>query len=498
MVKQPWMVPLFHTFTYGGIYMEKKTENIRISLTDSIILMLVIIAEIVFCVRGGLNLAVPLLLTWLIIFLYCKIRKLPWDVVEGYALQGVRDGFQSVCIVAAVGCLIGTWILGGTIPTMIYYGLKLINPNIFLPCTLILCSILSVFTGTSYGSAASAGLACMGIGLSMGFPPGLVAGAVISGALFGDKMSPFSDTTNLAPAMAGGTLFGHIRSMCYTTLPGWLICLVIFGIAGARYSVADYDPTTVIEYMGGLADNFNIGIIPLIPIVLVIVMLLFKIPALPTILIGALLGAGSAMISQGAGILDCIKVMHIGFSIDSGIFLVDKLLNRGGLSSMYDIMMIMIFAMGLGGMLDRMGVLMNLIGGLVKRIHTVFHLVLSTMLVSYISGAIGCTMSMAHVVTGKLFAPIYKKEGVDPNVLSRTMEDCGTLGGTLMPWHTNAVYFTGTLGVLYSQYIPWVLLCYIVPILSLIAAATGYGIWYVDPETGKRIPKDQAPINKKS
>ena len=154
----------------------------------------------------------------------------------------------------------------------------------------------------------------MGIGLSMGFPPGLVAGAVISGALFGDKMSPFSDTTNLAPAMAGGTLFGHIRSMCYTTLPGWLICLVIFGIAGARYSVADYDPTTVIEYMGGLADNFNIGIIPLIPIVLVIVMLLFKIPALPTILIGALLGAGSAMISQGAGILDCIKVMHKGFS----------------------------------------------------------------------------------------------------------------------------------------------------------------------------------------
>lgn len=169
MVKQPWMVPLFHTFTYGGIYMEKKTENIRISLTDSIILMLVIIAEIVFCVRGGLNLAVPLLLTWLIIFLYCKIRKLPWDVVEGYALQGVRDGFQSVCIVAAVGCLIGTWILGGTIPTMIYYGLKLINPNIFLPCTLILCSILSVFTGTSYGSAASAGLACMGIGLSWDF-----------------------------------------------------------------------------------------------------------------------------------------------------------------------------------------------------------------------------------------------------------------------------------------------------------------------------------------
>ncbi len=477
---------------------EAKTDTkISVSLLDSIVLMLVIIAEIVVCVRGGLNLAVPLFLTWLIMFLYCKIRKISWSAVESFALQGVRDGFQSVCIVGAVGCLIGTWILGGTVPTLIYYGLKLISPKVFLPCTLLLCSILSVFTGTSYGSAASAGLACMGIGLSMGFPAGIIAGAVISGALFGDKMSPFSDTTNLAPAMAGGTLFGHIRSMCYTTLPGWLLCMVIFGIVGTRYSSDNYDPSTVLEYMNGLSSNFNLGVIPLVPVVLVVVMLLFKIPALPTILLGAIFGAVSAMATQGAGFVACITAMHKGFSIDSGVFLVDKLLNRGGISSMYDIMMIMIFAMGLGGMLDRMGILMNFLGGLVGKLNSVLKLVGVTMLVAYISGAIGCTMSMAHVVTGKLMAPVYREKGVDPHVLSRTMEDCGTLGGTLMPWHTNAVFFTGTLGVLYSEYIPWVLLCYIVPILSLIAAATGYGIWYIDPETGERISKEQAPINQK-
>ena len=472
----------------------KKEERITISLTESIVLMLIIVAEIVLCVRGGLSLVVPLFLTWIIVYLFCKVRGLSWSTIEGFALQGVRDGFQSVVIVGAVGCLIGTWILGGTVPTLIYYGLKMISPAIFLPCALLLCSLLSVFTGTSYGSAASAGLACMGIGLSMGFPPGLVAGAVISGALFGDKMSPFSDTTNLAPAMAGGTLFGHIRSMCYTTIPAWILCMVIFGIVGSQYSVVDYDPTVVHEYMSGLSSNFHLGIIPLLPVILVIVMLLFKIPALPTILLGACLGAVTAVVSQGATFLECVTAMYKGFSIDSGILLVDKLLNRGGISSMYDIMMIMIFAMGLGGMLDRMGVLMNLVSGLVKRINSVFHLVLSTMLVSYISGAIGCTMSMAHVVTGKLFAPIYRDKGVDPHVLSRTMEDCGTLGGTLMPWHTNAVYFTGALGVLYTEYIPWVLLCYIVPVFSLIAAATGFGIWYVDPATGKRIPKSEAPI----
>ncbi len=337
----------------------------------------------------------------------------------------------------------------------------------------------------------------MGIGLSMGFPAGLIAGAVISGALFGDKMSPFSDTTNLAPAMAGGTLFGHIKSMLMTTGPAWLICLAIYTIVGSRYTTENYDPATVVEYMGGLSANFNISPICLLPIILVIVMLLIKVPALPTILCGAMFGAVTAMIAQGATLVACFNVMKTGFKIESGIFLVDKLLNRGGISSMYNIMMIMTFAMGLGTALEQMGVLMNLVGGMINKIHSVLNLVGITMLVSYISGAIGCTMSMAHVVTGKLMAPIYKEKGVDPHVLSRTMEDCGTLGGTLMPWHTNAVYFTGTLGVLYSEYIPWVLLCYIVPILGLIAAATGYAIWYVDPVTGERIPKEKAPINQK-
>lgn len=474
-----------------------ENKKTKATMGESIVLMLIIIAEIVICVRAGLNLEIPLFLTWLIIWAFSKVRKFDWGVVEGYLLDGVRAGFQSVMIVGAVGLLIGTWILCGCIPTMIYYGLEIISPKIFLPATLILCSILSTMTGTSYGSAASAGLACMGIGISMGFPPGLIAGAVISGALFGDKMSPFSDTTNLAPAMAGGTLFGHIKSMLYTTAPGWLLCLVIYGIVGSRYSTTGYDPATVNEYMAGLAANFNLGPFTLLPIALVIVMLLIKVPALPTILCGAVVGGLTAMVAQGATWVQCFGVMKTGFSIDSGVFLVDKLLNRGGISSMYNIMMIMTFAMGMGNALDKMGVLMNMVGGLINKINSVLKLVGVTMLVSYVSGMIGCTMSMAHVVTGKVMAPIYKEKGVDPHVLSRTMEDCGTLGGTLMPWHTNAVYFTGTLGVLYSEYIPWVLLCYIVPILSLIAAATGYAIWYVDPETGERIPKEKAPINQK-
>ena len=477
--------------------MEEKERKIQVPMFDSVVLMLVIIAEIVTCVRGGLNLAVPLFLTWVIMYVYSLIKKYDWGEIEGYALQSVRDGFQSVVIVGAVGCLIGAWILCGTVPTLIYFGLQVIQPSIFLPATLVLCTILSLATGTSYGSAASAGLACMGIGLSMGFPAGVIAGAVICGALFGDKMSPFSDTTNLAPAMAKGTLYGHIRSMCYNTIPAWIITLVIFAIMGSRYSIGTYDPTTINEYMAGLASHFHIGLLPLIPMFLVIAMLVLKTPALPTILLGAVFGGAVAMIGEGATFITVVKVMHKGFSIKSGIFLVDKLLNRGGITSMYDIMMIMIFAMGLGGMLERMGVLQNFINLFIKKIHSLGSLVFATMATSYLSGAIGCTMSMAHVITGKLFAPIYREEGVSPDVLSRTMEDCGTLGGTLMPWHTNAAFFTGTLGVTYAEYIPYVYLCYLAPIISLIFAFLGVAVWYVDPKTGKPIRADQAPINQK-
>ena len=338
----------------------------------------------------------------------------------------------------------------------------------------------------------------MGIGLSMGFPPGMIAGAVICGSLFGDKMSPFSDTTNLAPAMAGGTLYGHIKSMCYNTIPGLIITAIIFAVIGSGHTVNNYDPSEVLSYQESLAEIFNIGFIPVIPMIMVIVLLFFKLPALPTILLGAIVGGICAMISQGSTFIEVVTAMRDGFSVDSGVVLIDSLLNRGGISSMYGIMMIMIFAMGLGGMLDKMGILHNFLGLFIHKVNSVFSLVASTMIVSYLSGAIGCTMSMSHVLTGKLMGPIYREKGVSPDVCSRTMEDCGTLGGTLMPWHTNAVYFCGTLGVLYTDYIPFVFLCYIVPIISLIYAATGLpsGTWIRKPASAS--PKNRPPSTRRN
>lgn len=475
--------------------MEDRNGSMQVSFADSVAIMLAIIAVVVVCVRLGLSLVIPLLLCWFVLFLYSLIRRIQWETLQNYALGAIKDGFGSVLIVVAVGTLIGTWILSGTVPTIIYYGLKIISPAIFLPATLILCSLLSLATGTSYGSAGSAGLAMMGIGMSMGFPPGLIAGAVISGALFGDKMSPFSDTTNLCPAMAGGELFKHIGSMMWNTIPAWFICLVLYYVLGMRYSASAYDPSVITEYLAGLQDIFNISPIALLPVILIIVLLLFKMPALPTILIGAVFGGILAMITQGAGIKEVINAMHKGFSIKSEIFLIERLLNRGGANSMMDVVYIMIFGMGLGGMLEKMGVLGNFLSLMVKKITTLPRLTWATMGVSYLSGAVGSTMSMAQVITGKLMAPLYREKGVAPEILSRTMEDTSTMGGTLMPWHTNAVFFAGTLGVTYGQYIPYVFLCYLCPIISLIFAYTGISIKYVNPETGEYIPKEKAPIH---
>ena len=477
--------------------MSTEKQSMQISFKDSLWLMLAIIILVVFCVRQGMDLVIPLFLCWLIIWAYAMIRRIPWSVVEKFATGAIRDGFQSVLIVMAVGVLIGTWILAGTVPTIIYYGLKIISPSIFLPAAMVICAILSLATGTSYGSAASAGIAMMGIGISMGFPPGMIAGAVISGSLFGDKMSPFSDTTNLCPAMAGTTLFRHIGCMMWNTVPAFVISLLIFFFICRNYSIANFDASAVNEYLTGLQSLFHIRMFALLPILLVIVLLVLKLDALPTILIGGVSGGVVAMINQGSTVTEVVTAMYSGFSVDSGIYLIDRLLNTGGITSMTSVFLIMILGIGLGGMLEKLGVLNNFIDLIIHKITSVGRLVTVATIVGYLTAAIGCTMAISQVLTGKLMAPIFRKEGVAPEILSRSMEDTGTLGTSLIPWSSSCVFFCGALGVAYGQYLPYMFFSILAPAISLIYAFSGFKIRYVDPETGEYISKEQAPITKK-
>lgn len=483
----------------------KKTElRTQATLKESLVLMAAVIAWLVVCVRSGASLAIPMLCTWAIIFGFCKIRSIDYGKVQTAMFDAIRSALGAILILLVVGVMVGTWIASGTIPAIIYVGLKLINPQVFLLCALIICSLLSLATGTSYGSAGSAGIAMMAIGEAMGIPVGMTAGAVLCGALFGDKLSPFSDTTNMAPAMAGGELFKHIKSMLYTTIPTYVISGVLFTILGLRYGSANYDPTLINETCEGIRASFNISPLTMIPVAVVIVLLMFKVDAVPAILLGGIAGLIAAIPLQGQNLVDMLGIAYNGFAIESGNELIDKLLNRGGITSMTSTAYVMIFAVGLGGALESLGVLRHLTDPVVSKIRSIPQLVGSTLIVSYACGMIGCTMAMDHVLTGKIMAPVYKEKGVAPEVLSRTMEDCGTVGAVLYPWHTSSIYFCGVLGVTYLQYLPYAFMSYLAPVAAMLCALTGFGIFYSNRELARKsfaklpgeakVPAEEKPV----
>lgn len=448
----------------------------KVGFCEALLVMTAIVILLVICVMGKVGLQVPLFLSWFIMYLYAILKKIDYREIETVALDTIRSGFQAVMILLAVGALIGAWIICGTVPTLIYYGLELVNPNFFLLTTLLFCSIISLATGTSYGTAGTGGLAMMGIGLGLGFPPEITAGAVIAGALFGDKLSPFSDTTNLSAAMAGADLFDHVKHMLYTTTPSYIISAIVFTIMGFKFGGANFDQSSVTAAMNALSANFIITPVLLIPIIVVITLLVKRFPAVQSILVGALLGVIFALIYQNATLIKSLSVLWSGFKINSDIVFVSKLLNRGGIVDMTGIAMIMIFAMGLGGMLEKTGILQALLRPLVDKITSTGRLILSTCVISYIASMIGSTQAFSHVMTGKLLKPVFEEKGLAARNLSRTMEDSGTLCGVLIPWHTNSVFMAGVLGVPSLAFIPYCFFSWITPIIAIIYGYTG---WFI-------------------
>ena len=461
--------------------MEKEKKNATIGGA------LLIMGLIVAFLCGGLilfkgSLQVLIFFSWLIVLPYAMYLGYTFKDLEEGAYDMMRKVLQPGVIILGVGAMIGTWILSGTVPLLIYIGLDIITPKIFLLTTLLLCSIVSLATGTSWGTIGTAGLAMVGIGSGLGIPAGMTAGAVVCGAYFGDKMSPVSDSTNLAAAVTGADLVTHIKHMCYTTGPSYLICCVIFTVIGFKYADSNLDPKNILDIMNGIAATFKLGFIPLLPAILVFTLLLLKRPAVSSIMLGAVAGAIVAILYQDATIATTLNAMNRGYSGKSGMEFLDKLLNRGGIVSMYGIMGLFIFALGLGGMLQKCGILSAILSIFEKRIKTTRDLLISAMIVSYISNCIGATISFASVMTGTLMSPMFKERGVRPENLSRIIEDCGTLAGPIIPWNTGAVYTSGALGVSPFEFIPYCFLSFINPIISVIYAVTGFTITKYTPE----------------
>jgi NhaC family Na+:H+ antiporter len=401
------------------------------------------------------------------------IHKHPWKEIQDGMVHGITLAMSAILILMVVGTMIGTWILGGVVPSMIFYGLKVLSPGIFLIATLIICSIVSLGTGSSWSTAGTVGVALVGVGQGLGIPVAMVAGAIISGAYFGDKMSPLSDTTNLAPAVAGTDLFSHIRHMVYTTAPGYVLSIILYGLIGTRFSGGVLEAEKVETILSNLKSNFFVHPILLLPPLLVIVMVVKKVPPLPALLAGTLLGGIFAMVTQSASLADVISAAHSGFVSQTGVEMVDELLTRGGLQSMMDTVALIICALSFGGIMEKTGMLEILARAFLKRVRRTGSLVTTTIFSSIGMNAIASDQYMAIVIPGRMYKKAFDSQGLHPKNLSRCLEDAGTLTSPLIPWNSCGAFMHATLGVNPLIYLPYAFLNLANPLVSIFYGYTG-------------------------
>ncbi|SKC63249.1 Na+/H+ antiporter NhaC [Maledivibacter halophilus] len=408
-----------------------------------------------------------------------------WNELENGVVETIKMSMSAILILMIIGMIIGTWILSGVVPTMIYYGLQILSPGIFLVATTLICAVVSLATGSSWTTAGTVGIALIGIGQGLEIPLEIVAGAIISGAYFGDKMSPLSDTTNLAPSMAGSDLFDHIRHMIYTTGPSLIISLILFGILGFKYAGNNMDTASINVILDGLTGQFTISPLLLIPPILVIGMVILKIPAIPGLIGGTVIGGVFATIFQGAGMSDIINAAHYGFESNTGLESIDNLLTRGGLDSMMWTVSLILCAMAFGGIMEKSGMLHAIAKQILKYANSTGSIILSTILTSIAMNLIAGDQYLSIVIPGRMYKDIYDEKGLHPKNLSRVLEDSGTLSSPLIPWNTCGSFMWQTLGVHPFAYLPYAFLNLINPIVSIFYGYTGITMERIDNGSSK-------------
>ncbi|WP_423059253.1 Na+/H+ antiporter NhaC [Brevibacterium linens] len=434
----------------------------------------------------GIGMLIPIIAGIAVAGIIGKYLGWSWRDLEAALTEGVNQALPAVFILVIIGTIIGTWISGGVIPTLIFYGLSIINPSLFLPLVCLITAFVSLILGSSFTSIATIGLAFVAIGQGMDMPLPIVAGAVISGAFFGDKLSPLSDTTNVAPAMVGENLFDHIRHMLWDTIPALFISAALFWGIGLNVvddsAASNADPGAI---LGGLKEQFTISPLLLIVVVLSLGIIAIKIPAIPALLLISIMGGVAAITVQGQTLGETLQAATTGFVSESGDKAIDSLLTNGGISSMYETIGLVIVATALGGILEKTGTFAALIDPLVRRIKRAGSLIASTILATFIVGFSSGAQFLAIILPARGFLDPYKKMGLSPLNLSRAVEAAGTVGINLVPWGVPAVFAAGVFGLAPTQFIPWILFAFIVPLLNIIYGYTGFSIKRQNRESDK-------------
>lgn len=414
---------------------------------------------------------IPMLIGVLIASLVALKIGYSWKFIENSMIKGISQAMQSIIILAIIGVLIGIWILAGVVPTMIYYGLMILKPSIFLVATVLITSITSLATGTSWGTAGTMGIALMGIASGLGIPAPVTAGAVLSGAYFGDKMSPLSDTTNLAPAMAGTDVFTHIKAMFKPTLLAYGLTLLIFGFLSLKYKGASADLSNVDVIANGLKESFTISPVLLLAPLLVIISIAKKLPAVPGISIGIIIAAILGPIYQGVKFGDILSAGLNGYVSNTGLEAVDKLLTTGGLNNMMSSISLTIIAMMFGGIAEETGILEAIVKKFLHRVQSVVGLVISTILTCFFTNATMPEQYISIVVPGRMFKNEYKDRKIDSRLLSSTLESGGTVTSAMIPWNTCGTYMSTVLGVSTVHYLPFLFFNLLMPLIQVIIVA---------------------------
>ncbi len=481
---------------------EPVTENKELNIWEALIPVIALIAMLAFNVfvfgddaLSGSNQFI-LLLGGAVAAIVGYFNKVQYNKMIDEVANNVQSTTGAILILLMVGSLAGTWMISGIIPTMIYYGLQILNPTIFLAACVIICSVISIATGSSWTTSATVGIALIGIAEALDISVGMTAGAILSGAYFGDKLSPLSDTTNLAPAMAGTDLFTHIRYMLYTTVPTITITLIIFIIIGLNLDISGDTDTSAI--LSSIESSFTISpwlfIVPLVVILLIVK----KTSPLIALLIGTLLGAAAALIFQPDLVAQIAGVKNLDFisgykgimqaiTVETSVVTdnedLNDLFSSGGMAGMLGTIWLIICAMVFGGIMEAIGALATISRALLNMFHTTFGLFASTVFSCLALNATASDQYLAIVVPGKMFAKAYKDKGLAPENLSRTLEDSGTVTSVLVPWNTCGAYHSGVLGVPTLSYAGYAFFNYLSPFMTLLFAAFSIKIKQLSTKT---------------
>lgn len=447
------------------ITMEKKKASLALS---SLAIVLIVAFIAVGIGVFNVNIAILLFLCWMIVWPFAAHLGYSFSEMEGFAYEMAQKCIAPAAIILAVGMMIASFMAAGTVPTILVAGLKLITPKFFLALTFIMCCIMSVIMGTSWGTLGTVGIAMMGVGAGLGVNPAITAGAVVSGAWFGDKMSPMSDSTIMCSTITETYIMDHIKAMMQTTIPAAVVSVIIYLGIGIFISGDSYDASTVDSIMNGLKGMFHINLIPVIPIVIVIVMILMKKGTIVSMMSGTVVAILIAVFYQGYSVADMGTFLYSGFTCDTENEILISLLNRGGMTSMLSLLAVFVGGLGLGGILDKTGMLEPIFYYITEKYKSPRGIMLMAWCATLLCILVIADNNFAFVMVATLFGSAFQKYNLKSQNLSRILEDVGTLGSALVPWNVGAQFAAGVLGVSTLAYMPYAFLNWMTPILSLV------------------------------